>query len=62
MEERIVSDEQLIAEVARIWVDAGGDEEGLMWNVQRIRDAIAAEIAARKEDEGLQMQSGETAA
>lgn len=57
-----MSDEQLIAEVARIWVDAGGDEEGLMWNVQRIRDAIAAEIAARKEDEGLQMQSGETAA
>lgn len=62
MEERIVSDEKLIAEVARIWVDAGADEEGLMWNVQRIRDAIAAEIAARKEDEGLQMQSGETAA
>lgn len=46
-----MSDEKLIAEVARIWVDAGADEEGLMWNVQRIRDAIAAEIAARKEDE-----------
>ena len=46
-----MSDKRLIAEVARIWVDAGGDEEGLFWNLQRIREAIAAEIAARKEDD-----------
>lgn len=44
------SDEELIADVARIWVDAGGDEDGLMWNAQRLREAMAAEIKARAQE------------
>lgn len=56
-----MTDEQLIAEVARIWVDAGGDAEGIDWNVSKLKDAINTEIEDRimnsQIDEELERQA-----
>lgn len=46
-----MSDQKLCEEVARIWVDAGGDAEGLVWCFQMLKAAIEAEAAARKAPE-----------
>ena len=42
-----MSDERLIAEVARVWVDGGGDAEGINWCYRRIKEAVEAEIENR---------------
>ena len=39
-----MTDDQLIAEVARVWVDGGGDAEGLDWCHQKLKEAVNAEI------------------
>jgi len=35
-----MSDEELIAEVARVWVAGGGDAEGIVWCWRRIQEAV----------------------
>jgi hypothetical protein len=42
-----MTDDQLIAEVARVWVDGGGDAEGLDWCRQKLKEAVNAEIENR---------------
>ena len=42
-----MSDEKLIADVARVWVDGGGDAEGLDWCHQKLKEAVSAEIERR---------------
>lgn len=42
-----MTDAKLIAEVARIWVDGGGDADGIDWCHRMLKDAINAEIANR---------------
>jgi hypothetical protein len=37
-----MTDEQLIQAVAELWVENGGDAEGIVWNWSKIRDAVAA--------------------
>ena len=41
-------DERLIAEVARIWVDGGGDAAGIAWCWTRIKEAVEREIVERE--------------
>lgn len=42
-----MTDDQLIAEVAKVWVDGGGDAEGLDWCHQKLKKAVNAEIENR---------------
>lgn len=42
-----MTDEQLIAEVARVWVDGGGDADGLDWCHQKLKEAVNFEIENR---------------
>lgn len=42
-----MSDEKLITEVARVWVDGGGDVDGLDWCHRQLKEAVAAEIENR---------------
>lgn len=42
-----MSDEELIRDVACMWVDAGGDAEGLAWSFEKLKAAISDEIAVR---------------
>lgn len=51
-----MNDEQLIDEVARIWVAGGGDVEGLEWCWRQIREAVAAKISglAQQDDDAAQ--------
>ena len=51
-----MDDEKLIAEVARVWVDGGGDEEGLDWCHRQLKEAVSAEIVNRV----MQEQESET--
>jgi hypothetical protein len=41
-ERNAMTDEQLIQAVAELWVENGGDAEGIVWNWSKIRDAVAA--------------------
>lgn len=41
-----MTDEQLIREVALVWVAGGGDAEGLTWCMARLQAAVLDEIAA----------------
>ena len=43
-----MTDDELIAEVARVWVDGGGDAEGIDWCVYKIKTAVQAEIDSRE--------------
>lgn len=45
----MLSDEDLIREIAYIWVDNGGDAEGIYWVVDRLANAIQEEIDSRNE-------------
>lgn len=42
-----MSDDKLVAEVARLWVDGGGDVEGLAWCYQKLKKAITTESERR---------------
>lgn len=44
-----MTDDKLIAEVAQVWVDGGGDAEGLDWCHQKLKEAVNAEIKNRAE-------------
>ena len=46
-----MSDNDLIKAVAELWVDGGGDAEGLIWVVSRLKQAIQDEIDYREEKE-----------
>jgi len=46
-----VNDEELIAMVAKAWVDGGGDAEGISWCWPRIKRAIEELIAAYRHGE-----------
>lgn len=43
-----MSDEKLCAEVARIWVDGGGDVEGIDWCRHKIKQAVKDELISRE--------------
>ena len=45
-----MSDQELIAAMARLWVDQGGDSEGIEWCWRQIRDAVAQEELRRVRD------------
>lgn len=45
-----MSDEQLIAAVAKLWVDGGGDVDRICWCFKKLREAIATEVAAQRRD------------
>lgn len=40
-----MSDENLIAEIARVWVAGGGDSDGIDWCHRRIKEAVAEEMS-----------------
>lgn len=46
-----MTDKELIERVARVWVDGGGDEEGVSWCYFLIQQAIREEIERRKQDQ-----------
>jgi hypothetical protein len=52
LEQNLMSDDQLIAEVAKLWMDNGGDAEGLAWCYEKLRDAIIAETEKRQTHAG----------
>lgn len=46
----MLSESELIDAVAKLWVDNGGDIDGLWWSLPRLSDAVKAEIEQRAED------------
>lgn len=40
--------EPLILEIAKIWVDGGGDAEGIDWCWSKVKQAVKEEIESRK--------------
>lgn len=54
------TDQRLCEAVAKVWVDGGGDADGLYWCLRAIVAAVHAEIDARAEAENEHM-SGEDA-
>lgn len=46
-EDTKMTDEKLIEEIAKIWVDNGGDAEGIDWCIVRIKEAINNEVKGR---------------
>ena len=36
----MASDEETIERTAKVWIECGGDAEGLMWNVGRLYEKI----------------------
>lgn len=40
-------DRKLLQTVAALWVDSGGDAEGLDWNYSALKEMIQAEIQKR---------------
>lgn len=55
----MMSDDKLIAHIARMWVDGGGDAEGVEWCWRKLRDAVAAEQAQRIEAQEYQRAQAE---
>lgn len=51
-----MTDNQLIAEVARVWVDGGGDAEGLDWCHRKLKEAVNAEIENRMQEQEREHQ------
>jgi hypothetical protein len=45
-----MSDSELLEEMARVWVDGGGDVIGIAYCTRRLHDAVQQEIDRRKED------------
>jgi hypothetical protein len=39
-----MSDEELISEMARVWVDGGGDADGALWCANRLHVAVLNEL------------------
>lgn len=44
-----MTDSELIKEVARLWVENGGDVDGFDWCSQKIKDAIKSELIGRSQ-------------
>lgn len=44
------SDKRLVDEVAEMWVDSGGDVEGVDWVMDALKERIAEIIEERKEE------------
>ena len=47
-----MGDENLISAMADIWVDAGGDEDGISYCLDRLKQAVREEIARRSALQG----------
>jgi hypothetical protein len=45
-----MSDDKFLTEIARAWVDGGGDAEGVSWTWHRLQAAVAAEIERRQSE------------
>jgi len=43
-----MTEEKLIAKIAHLWIENGGDAEGLSWCWERIRQAVQDEINSRQ--------------
>jgi len=46
----MMTDDQLINEMAELWVVNGGDAEGISWCWQRIQQAVEEKIIEDKND------------
>jgi len=46
-----MTDKELMKQIAVLWVDNGGDVEGVDWTIHLLKDAIAEEIDRREKDE-----------
>ena len=44
-------DRKLIDEVAELWVESGGDDEGLDWVYADLKEAIRDEMKEKEENE-----------
>ena len=42
-----MTDTQLIEKMARVWVDSGGDVEGIDYCYQKLKEAVIAETESR---------------
>ena len=51
-----MTQDELMAEMARVWVGGGGDADGLDWYRQKLKDAVNAEIMTRVIQEQAQEQ------
>jgi hypothetical protein len=40
--------EPLILEIAKVWVDGGGDAKGIDWCWSKVKEAVKEEIESRK--------------
>jgi hypothetical protein len=47
--EAVSFDDKVIEEIARRWIELGGDAEGILWNWEKIRDKV--EELEKKDDE-----------
>jgi hypothetical protein len=59
-----MTDDQLFTEMAVLWVEHGGDVEGIEWCWRKILDAVRIELAARQlaELDAMRADSADTAA
>ena len=46
-----MTDQELIEAVAKLWVDGGGDAQGIDWCLWEIKQAVEVEIERRAQDE-----------
>ncbi len=42
-----MSDRELLRKVAEVWVDGGGDADGIYWNVNALWSAVMDELERR---------------
>ena len=46
-----MSDERLIDLVATLWVENGGDAEGIVWNWGLIKEAVEAKLKEKTDEQ-----------
>ncbi len=39
-----MTDKEFLQHIAKLWVELGGDAEGLDWNVSKLKEAIKKEM------------------
>jgi hypothetical protein len=57
-----MSDEKLISEMARVWVDGGGDADGVLWCANRLHVAVLNEVRDRAEKDAARIALNEQVA
>jgi hypothetical protein len=54
-----MNDEKLISEMARVWVDGGGDADGVLWCANRLHVAVLNEVRDRAEKDAARVALNE---